>query len=46
MYAVSCNLAVTADKNITQLELLNILIAMRCFAHKWVFKMVTFHIDN
>ena len=46
VYAVSRNLVVTADKNITQLELLNVLLAMRCFAHKWVSKKIVFHIDN
>ena len=32
VYAVSRNMITTAGKNITQLELLNVLIAMHCFA--------------
>ena len=46
VYAVSRNVLLTASKNITQLELLNVLVAMRCFAHKWVAKYILFHIDN
>ena len=46
VYAVSRNMITTAGKNITQLELLNVLIAMRCFAQKWVSKSIIFHIDN
>ena len=46
VYAVSRNLLATQGHSITQLELLNVLIAFRTFTRSWTGQWVKFHIDN
>ena len=45
-YAVSRHLVATWHLNITQLEMLNVLIALRVFCDAWRHKSVCIHIDN
>ena len=45
-YAVSRHILATATLSITQLEMLNVLIAMRIFGHCWEKQKIKFHIDN
>ena len=46
VYAVSRHFLATQGLSITQLELLNVLIAFRTFARFWTGQWVKFHIDN
>ena len=46
VYAVSRHMLVTQGLSITQLELLNVLIAFRTFARFWTGQWVKFHIDK
>ena len=45
-YAVSRHIAATAGWSISHLEMLNVMVALRVFAHAWRGKHVEFHIDN
>ena len=46
VYAISCHLYATAPLNMTQLEMLNVLVALCMFSHLWSRKTVRFHVDN
>ena len=46
VYAISRHLQATAGLNINQLEMLNVLIALRTFAKVWANQRVEFNIDN
>ena len=46
VYSVSRPILHTLGYSITQLEMSNVLIAMRCFCRLWAKKAVTFHVDN
>ena len=45
-YAISRHILATVGWNISHLEMLNVMVALRVFAHEWKGKHVTFHIDN
>ena len=45
-YAISRHVLATVGWNISHLEMLNVMVALRVFAHAWKGKHVTFHIDN
>ena len=45
-YAVSRHIPATVNLSITQLEMLNILIAMRIFGQCWENQNIRFHVDN
>ena len=45
-YAVSRHLSATWNLSITQLEMLNVLIALRTFGHMWADESVVIHIKN
>ena len=46
VYAASRQILLTWHLNITQLEMLNVLIALRVFSDAWRHKTVCLHIDN
>ena len=46
VYAVSRHMEATQGASITQLEMCNVLVAIRVFAKMWSKKCVTFNIDN
>ena len=46
VYAVSRHISATSWLSITQLEMLNVLIALRIFGHCWQNQKIRFHIDN
>ena len=45
-YAVSCHISATAVWRISHLEMLNIMLVLKVFAHALKGKHITFHIDN
>ena len=45
-YAISRHVYATAGLSITQLEILNVLIALRTFAEVWKHRSVEFRVDN
>ena len=46
VYAASRPMSHTFLTNITQLEMANVLVALRCFCHLWNSKAITIHVDN
>ena len=46
VYAASRSLLHTFPFSITQLEMANVLVALRCFCNMWRSKAVTIHVDN
>ena len=46
VYAVSRPISSTAGFSITHLEMLNVMLSLRAFAHAWQGKKIRFHIDN
>ena len=46
VYAVSRPILSTAGFNITHLEMMNVMLSLRVFAHAWEGKKIRFHIDN